>query len=151
MAEFKIDPKNVNIFEFIKNNQEEFPEKKEQYCKFCGCEMTHRIYGQGQDSNGVAYACVRCNTTPFGIYDVFMTKCDKCGESRPHFTEYDCGTSIYVCGACGTKHVDPDELALMKSLADDWEKWHDPDDHDAENAWYHLQALVEQGIVKKEE
>ena len=151
MCQFKINSENTNIAEFIKNNREEFPKKKEQWCKFCGGEMPHHIYGTAENSRGVAYACVRCGTTPFGVYDAFMTKCEKCGESRPHFTDYDCGTAIYVCGACGDKHVDPSELKLMKSLAADWEKYQDPEDHQAEHAWCHLQDLIERGIVKKDE
>lgn len=145
--EYKIDASIRTMADVVKVNN--LPETKENYCKFCGCDMTHKIFGYGEQSRGLAYSCVRCGTTPFGIYDFYMGKCPKCGDERPHFAEYDCGQPIHVCSACGHKRLDSEIAEMLKSSAESWEKYgKDPEDHQGENDYYSYQYFKEQGLIE---
>lgn len=99
---YKTHKRIKTIADFLKHNK--LPEKQELYCKFCGCDMTHNLYGTSKESIGAAYSCVRCGTTPHNQYEIFMNNCPKCGHKTPHFLDFDneIGT-CNICAKCGNK------------------------------------------------
>lgn len=125
MVKFTINPEVTSLVRFAWLNN--IPLIEDRECWHCGRVTQHKVVGVDDcHFEGIDYVCQECGMTEScdiascksGTSEVEMRECVNCKDSRPHVRDVELDEVVWICAACGKKHISKETLESLESDAE---------------------------------